>query len=434
MQTLISECKAFKAIGCMENLRKERIDKSLAFTSMPFLTLLEELRDFNATIPSDKIYGILGLTDHKDDFVVDYSLSPEKVFTDFAVEHLRSGSLEILTHCINPSKPSTLSLPSWVPDWSRPGWVEPFRIRELQAKAAGDTKPELIVDAAAGILRIKGRVVDVVAEVETKKQIPSLNQLGPLDGGTDDPENGGTGDPMAPNMAAYGGPIFDADMDEKPKRNITDGNEPGEKENPVNDAEYRLKKTMDKLGEHSEKWYRSVIDVAFPDKKTTPQMWENLWRTFMCNRTRDNKRPTDECATGMDIYYKSVLEYGKGVARILEERTDHQIACHGLEPQEQVAFYMKEKVAFETFIGAHTKWTYNRRFFRSENGRFGWAMDGTMPGDLVAVLYGCDFPIVLRGDKDDKLRIVGDCYINGLMDGEGLEENVAFAEMEFEII
>ncbi|GJC78263.1 hypothetical protein ColLi_01101 [Colletotrichum liriopes] len=431
LQTIISECKAFKAIGYMEHLRTERVDGSAGSSSMSFLTMLEEMRDFQATIPSDKIYGILGLTRYNDDLIVDYAQSPEKVFTDFAVKHLKSGSLEILTHCVDSSKQTTLILPSWVPDWSRPGWTEPFRIRGLKTSASGDTKPNVFINEGTGVLHIKGKVVDVVAEVETKRQIPTPNQRGLLNAVTDVTD--GTEDLVFPEMAKYGGSIFRS-TEEDNTRGDGDDDGTAETKRPINDAEYRLKMTMETMGEHAEKWYRSLVDVAFPDKKATPQLWENLWRTLMCDRTRDNERPGDECATGMDIYYKSILEPKKGLAQILEERTDHQIESHGLSPQEGVTHYMKEKAITETFVGAHTKWTYNRRFFRTENRRFGWAVEGTRPGDIVVILYGCDYPFVLRYNEQRMAKIIGDCYIHGLMNGEGLERNLAFKEAEFMIV
>jgi hypothetical protein len=41
-------------------------------------------------------------------------------------------------------------------------------------------------------------------------------------------------------------------------------------------------------------------------------------------------------------------------------------------------------------------------------------------GDRVAVLYGCNFPVLLRPDGD-AFRYIGECYVDGLMDGEAIE-------------
>ncbi|TQN70829.1 hypothetical protein CSHISOI_04636 [Colletotrichum shisoi] len=290
IQTLISECKAFKAIAYMEHLRTARA---------------------NWQRICDTIYGILGLAQHDDDFVVDYAQSSEEVFTGFAVNQLESGSLHILTHCADSSKPTTLALPSWVPDWSPP-WLD-------------------------------GAVQD------------SPNQRGPLDGGIEDVD--------FPEMARYRGPTMDGEHlqgDDGDDGDDGDGDSKTKKK-PVNDAAYRLRKTMESMGEHAEKWYRSLV-------------------------------------------------------------------------ADGEAYYMREKVAAETFIGAHTKWTYNCRFFRSADGRFGRAVDGTGPGDRVVMVYGCDYPFILGDAGRGSWGIIGDCYIHGLMDGERIESKASFTEMEFDIV
>ncbi|XMA16429.1 hypothetical protein WAI453_009220 [Rhynchosporium graminicola] len=47
--------------------------------------------------------------------------------------------------------------------------------------------------------------------------------------------------------------------------------------------------------------------------------------------------------------------------------------------------------------------------------------DETEPGDLAFVLHGSDVPYILRRNKDDnELRLVGEAYIHGIMDGEAV--------------
>ncbi|KAF6816925.1 ankyrin and het domain protein [Colletotrichum sojae] len=433
LQATISECKAFKAVGIMEQLRSERVGNSMAPPAkIPFLDLLEELRDFQATLPSDKIYSILGLTEHRDELVVDYAQSPEKVFIDIAVKELRTGSLDILAHCVDSSKPTLLALPSWVPDWTRPGWTEPLSIRGLQSAAAGDTKPELSIDLGAGILKIRGRLLDRIAAVEMKRQIPPPKQMGPMDA-DDNP------DKEEFSMAQFGRQIPDAAEEDVEEEGSSVGQEgpssesPDRKKKRPNDVKYRMARIAEQVKQSAKDWYTGVADVAFPEKKATPQTLENLWRTFMCNRTRENERPGENCAVGMDIHYKVVLDADKGPAGVLQERVDHQIASHGLSLRDADTYYLREKKSFETFFGGHTKWTYNRRFFRTDEGRFGCCVDGTEPGDEVVLFYGCDSAFVLR-DTDNgngKKRIIGDCYIHGLVDGEGLARQ--FQEVEFQL-
>ncbi|KAF9872365.1 hypothetical protein CkaCkLH20_10192 [Colletotrichum karsti] len=455
----ISECKAFKAITMMEYLRQERLDKETD-TAMSFLRLLEELRDFNATIPSDKIYSVLGLTKMRDEVVVDYALSPEEVFTNFAIQELESGFLDVLSHCVESSKPTTLmTLPSWVPDWTRPGWTEPFRVRELKMAAGGGLKPELTVDRSKKTLRIKGRILDKIAVVEMQRRIPPPGESGPMDG-----ENEKGDDWEEFEMASYGGDVFDVvtgksgtntngnggsnsqpsfsgvvspdvvppeRSDEKGEEGDEGGEKKQEKQKTPKDAKYRYEKIIGKIREHNKAWHLSLIDVAFPDKKVTPQTWENLWRTMMCNRTRDNERPSDNCAVGFDIYLEFVLG-DKDSEQILQDRLNHQINNHGLSLRDADAYYLRENDGVEKLSGGQARWTYNRRFFRSEAGRFGWCVDGTQPGDVVALFHGCDAVFTLREVGSGQWRIIGDSYIHGLMDGEGCGDE--FEAVELQII
>ena len=64
-------------------------------------------------------------------------------------------------------------------------------------------------------------------------------------------------------------------------------------------------------------------------------------------------------------------------------------------------------------------------FFCTSLGHAGMGPTGTLPGDIVAVLLGCPYPIVLRpadhtaGTKG-KFCVVGHPYVHGRMDGEAL--------------
>ncbi len=65
-----------------------------------------------------------------------------------------------------------------------------------------------------------------------------------------------------------------------------------------------------------------------------------------------------------------------------------------------------------------------RSFFMSEKGLMGIAPSDVREGDVVAVLFGARTPFVLRPRKplDGRglYRIVGDCYVDGFMEGNAL--------------
>ena len=101
------------------------------------LDLLLMSRGLGATDPRDKIYALLGLGKH--DINPDYSMSPEGVFNDFALQTIgividiaarrEAAGLELSPHdrevrramvllaCAGRQN-QKLELPSWVPDWT----------------------------------------------------------------------------------------------------------------------------------------------------------------------------------------------------------------------------------------------------------------------------------------------------------------------------
>ncbi|TVY78509.1 hypothetical protein LSUE1_G007190, partial [Lachnellula suecica] len=72
-----------------------------------------------------------------------------------------------------------------------------------------------------------------------------------------------------------------------------------------------------------------------------------------------------------------------------------------------------------------------RRFFVSKSGMLGLAPWNAVEGDLLCVLLGCRFPVVLRRVEGGYI-LVGEVYVDGFMDGEALEEG-RFEVETFEI-
>ncbi|KAH7161688.1 heterokaryon incompatibility protein-domain-containing protein [Dactylonectria macrodidyma] len=61
-----------------------------------------------------------------------------------------------------------------------------------------------------------------------------------------------------------------------------------------------------------------------------------------------------------------------------------------------------------------------RRFCRSEKGRFGWVPRYAMRGDTICVFEGGMTPHVIRRERNGRYKLVGDCYVQGLMLGEAM--------------
>ena len=82
---------------------------------------------------------------------------------------------------------------------------------------------------------------------------------------------------------------------------------------------------------------------------------------------------------------------------------------------------MEETKRFEQSMA---KVMLERRLFVTKKGYIGAAPLSSQVGDVVYVLAGGHVPFVLRkkpgGQKSAPLRLVGECYVHGLMQGEAL--------------
>ncbi|KAI8630299.1 heterokaryon incompatibility protein-domain-containing protein [Xylariaceae sp. FL1651] len=61
-----------------------------------------------------------------------------------------------------------------------------------------------------------------------------------------------------------------------------------------------------------------------------------------------------------------------------------------------------------------------RRFFTTERGCVGMAPRSTRIDDCVYILKGCKVPLVLRARDDGTYLVVGECFVEGMMNGEAI--------------
>ena len=65
---------------------------------------------------------------------------------------------------------------------------------------------------------------------------------------------------------------------------------------------------------------------------------------------------------------------------------------------------------------------YGRRFITTKNGYMGLTPPLARIGDKIVILLGGRTPFILRKTGREEYRFVGECYIHGMMTGEGLKE------------
>jgi hypothetical protein len=62
---------------------------------------------------------------------------------------------------------------------------------------------------------------------------------------------------------------------------------------------------------------------------------------------------------------------------------------------------------------------WKRRIVLTDDKSIGLVPEGAKEGDLIAILFGCSVPVVLRPEEDHYI-LIGQSYIHGLMDGQNL--------------
>jgi Heterokaryon incompatibility protein (HET) len=70
-----------------------------------------------------------------------------------------------------------------------------------------------------------------------------------------------------------------------------------------------------------------------------------------------------------------------------------------------------------------------RRFFRTAKGLMGMGPGSMQEGDCLSLLFGGNVPYILR-PKDDRYLFIGDCFVDGIMEGQALMGIVASQVLE----
>lgn len=63
-----------------------------------------------------------------------------------------------------------------------------------------------------------------------------------------------------------------------------------------------------------------------------------------------------------------------------------------------------------------------KKIFITREGHFGMGLRPTREGDVLAIVFGCPMPMLLRPTEDvpPKFRLVGQAYVDNLMSGEAV--------------
>lgn len=110
---------------------------------------------------------------------------------------------------------------------------------------------------------------------------------------------------------------------------------------------------------------------------------------------------------------------------IAETREDLELVWSSDASWDEFPDYRKAR--FSQYLRHCHSMIVGRSFFRATNGCLGFAPIGTRKDDVLCVLLGCEYPVVLRLVPDSgsvpTWQLLGVCYASGLMDGEAIYGN-----------
>jgi hypothetical protein len=345
-------------------------------------TSLSRLVDISASCNStkrrDKVYGMLGMMNPMiaAQLKPDYQKKLDEVFLDTALAGLvASSNLDFLRDA-NLWPPA--NGPTWVPDWT-------WRWRNRDGRFWSTFKTSLALPADFQVsgrkLRCRGIIIDEIDGLGARKKAQFSYQEDSF---------------VQPkfNMRPYGN--FAETQFALTHALTGDGTW-----TPRNESGFR----------------RSIIYLPKTYKAGLSEFKRRNWRNFMLDRG----------------YYHTWQGWREANGNLMlagQPMDDYFSDCIPSDAIEDQLWQAK---------GHFTNCQIYRRFAISKRGLFGWVPDfvglepmhQVIPGDVVAIIYGCSTPLLLRR-RADGYAVVGEAYFLGLMAGEAanmLQKGVVDSQM-----
>ncbi|KAI0188581.1 heterokaryon incompatibility protein-domain-containing protein [Xylaria flabelliformis] len=323
--------------------------------------------DFICTDPRDHVYSLLSLGGIGPSILPDYNASASEVFRRFAIAMLVEGqNLKLLSLAADDyglfhrGSKRLEGLPSWAPDLrlKRADKLVSYTIRPQAFFAGGHHKPMLSVSHDQNILNCRGQVIDAV-----KTFSKSLVEM------------------------------MLADM---PELRL-------EREALVDPLPERRKERL-------AKWLENCYRLAFGNTDGSETM-VNPDEASMAAFSRT-------IACGLDIMRNRLPpELIAAFPQYMQWATERAAIRHKDDVHHSPSL-QNYSVTIDESIMALSAWL---RFSVTEHGRFGNVPLNTQPGDRICVLLGSEVPLVIRATGRGTYTLVGECYIDGIMDGETFE-------------
>ncbi|KIV83889.1 hypothetical protein PV11_05876 [Exophiala sideris] len=362
------------------------------------LAFFSRARTSIATDPRDRVYGLLGIcaSYFGADFMhADYTISAATVYTTFALRFIESsGSLLLLTQA-TPLHNALSSLPSWVPDWSS-FYDHKFQVIHLARWKAYRAFPHeggftnCLVDG--NMLHLKGVLHSTVTSV---------------------------GEVYYPG---HRHPFHDRVLTQlSHDQTIESWKTLYEEQEPPLLHGHTSRSSMRRSFVRTVLWDMNP-SLRRPDNMQTPYQ-------AIAEPSREYERINARGLDGMLSPDRGELaEHNREYDRITALRLDGMLSPdrgeHDHTPLRR--HELLGNLSADRALSRIERGLVNNRFFITSKGAPGMGPRNARPGDVVAVLDGANMPFLLRKEstasQTNEYRLVGVCYVHGMLDGEAIEE------------
>ncbi|KAF8189754.1 heterokaryon incompatibility protein-domain-containing protein [Pholiota molesta] len=360
--------------------------------TFPLWKILVVTNQFNATLPRDKIYGLLGVCAPQDREAIDIDYTGRKtdavLFKEAITYTIKSQNHIRPLQFVGRGK-KTLELPSWVPDFSQPNYYFHSSFTDMGYQANYQTSSwfrlnhpilgRLVFDRldASIVFRVLSRIAHMLSD-----------SRGPVAVGFSDDDNVLVLRGIPFDTIAYADPAPDTGIFRE------------------SDAAY-----LDQTGVFIlpdvlpafDRWEKAVASCPPNPYQTSEGRYRAFWRTMIGNRYR-----------GGDVsgYTVPPPSYGIGYELWTGKRPFP-------ENDKETSQLM---LTLGTFQGMAGRALTQRSFTITRRGFLGLTPDTARAGDLICVFQGGDVPFVVRPKSDDEWELVGECYIYGIMAGQAVKD------------
>lgn len=349
-------------------------------------------RSAHATDPRDRLFAQYGLMSEKvrEFCPPNYSLSERDIFTMFFRNYVdNTGDLSILCHAGMDSK-TEQAWPTWLARWTPGRHVYPFQCDWTGRKNAWPafnacrdlTRPDFEITSEY-VLRCKGVIIDEVDGVQ-------------LDTWCKKPWEDPRGTPSTSTNCAYegSGAIFEALW----RTVVADTNRKFSKGDASFCVPERAPQKFAVFFATSCREYDKVLDSGKEAQRVMPEF-------------------SPPGCSNIERRWHGMRELKLGGTRLQDIIPQTARSSSSDRPSGNDESVLKSE--WGSFEHSYGQVFYRRRLFTTVQGRLGVSTRSLKAGDKVCIIWGCPIPLLLRHSQAH-FELVGDTYVHGIMEGEGV--------------